>query len=101
LLRARASGDAARYRSLKRVFLLHTLVVRQGQLRLPRYYCVSSDFPSHSFWPNRRSTRRSGAWLRFLGFPPLIFDMLTHAMRPYLAKYDPKLQKLRKGLTRA
>jgi hypothetical protein len=100
LLRARASGDAARYRSLKRVFLFHTLVVRLGQLRSPHYYCVSSDLSSHSFWAHLRSTRRSGAWMRFLGFLPLVFDMLTHAMRPYLAKYDLELQKLRKGLTR-
>lgn len=97
LLRARASGDAARYRSLKRTFLLYTLVVRLEQLRSPRYYYVSSDLPSQSFWAHLRSTRRSGAWMRFLGFPPLVFDMLAHAMRPYLAKYDPDLKKPRGG----
>jgi hypothetical protein len=97
LFQARGSGATARYRSLKRMFLLHELIVRLGQLRSPRYYYVSSDLPSQSFWAHLRSTRRSGAWMRFLGFPPLVFDMLAHAMRPYLAKYDPELQKHRKG----
>lgn len=97
LVKARARGDYMRFMRYKRMWLMLQMYMRTSQLHSPRFYYKTSDFPATSFWAHLRETRRPGAWMRFLGFPPQVVDVLADAMRPYLSKYDAELRVGKKG----
>lgn len=72
------------------ILLLYT---ETGTARSPRYSYKSSDFGggiSASIWRTIRDKQRPGAFMRFLGMPPFLFEKICEKARPFLAAHDPE-----------
>lgn len=78
---------------MRRAYLLYRATIMLGRVegyRTPRYGYLAADFMGGvSWWARLKAKKRDGAYMRFLGFPTFVVDIIVEAAAPFHAVMSP------------